>query len=101
MSTLIPNLTFRVIRMPSRPNGPLDRFVAIAWNYDYGQMVSTKPCHSYTEARAMLDDLVAERRCALRWFDGEYHVIGDGAQIEPIDEPSVPREVEDDLAHQA
>ncbi len=101
MSTLIPNLTFLVIRMRSEPRGPMNRFVAIAWNYDYGQMMSTKPCHSYTDARKELDDLVAERRCALRWFDGEYQVIGDGAHIEPVECPTVSRDTEDDLAHQA
>jgi hypothetical protein len=101
MSTLLPNLTFRVIRMPSAPNGPLSRFIAVAWNYDYGHLISTTPCRSYTDARAELDNLVEQRGCKLRWFDGEYQCAYDGDQITPVDLSSVPRETEDDLAHQA
>lgn len=101
MSTLIPNLTFRVIRMPSEPRGVLNRFIAVAWNYDYGQLMSTGPCRTYTDARLELDTLVKERKCALRWFDGEYQCCHDGAQIEPVDLTSVSRETEDDACHQA
>lgn len=105
MSTLIPNLTFRVIRMPSCPDdqrlAKCNRFVAVAWNYDHGQLMSTKPHHSYTDARAELDQLVAERGCSLRWFDGEYQCYGDGDCITPVDLTSVPRDVEDDLVHSA
>lgn len=106
MSTLIPNLTFRVIRMPAWLGALVEldsqrAYVAIAWNYDYGQLMSTKPHLTYTQARAELNALVSERGCALRYFDGEYQVEGDGAQITRVAEPSVPPGQEWDLAHQA
>ena len=97
MSTLKPNLTFRVVRMLC--NGGPTRYVAIAWNYDVGQLMATPPLETYTLARAALDILVTERGCFLRYFDGEYVLSHDGAQMETIDTPSVPREQEDDAAH--
>lgn len=105
-NTLIPMLTFRVIRMPAWPGANVEFqnqrvYVAIAWNYDYGQLMSTKPYMSYTDARSSLDELVTERKCALRWFDGEYEVAGDGAQIVPVDCPSVPDGQEQDRAHKS
>jgi hypothetical protein len=95
-------LTFRVIRMPADPHlHGQTRYVAVAWNYDYAQLMSTRPRMTYTEARAELDGIVSERGCALRWFDGEYECLGDGAQITPVATPTVARDVEQDNAHQA
>lgn len=100
---MLPNLTFRVVRMLcGKPyQQGVTRFVAIAWNYDHGQLVATKPHWSYTDARNELDVLVSERGCALRWFDGEYELWHDGAQMVKCDDPSVPPEKEDETAHQA
>lgn len=103
MSTLKPNLTFRVVRMlKGQPFGLETRFVAIAWNYDHGQLMATVPCLTYTDARRELDALVVSRGCALRWFDGEYECAGDGeSMIVCVDAPTVDREVEETIAHQA
>lgn len=102
MSTLLPCLTFRVIRMHCASTDPGKlRYVAVAWNYDVGQLMATKPLATYTYAREALDTLVTERRCKLRWFDGEYDCYHDGAQLTPVADPSLPRETEDDIVHQA
>lgn len=99
MSTFKPNLTFRVVRMPSGHGTTC--YVAIAWNYDHGQLIATRPYSSYTLARHELDSLVSERGCYLRWFDGEYQVAGDGAQLEPVPCPTVDPELGHKRAHQA
>lgn len=105
MPTLIPSLTYRVIRMPAGPgchvsNSPEEtRYVAVAWNYDHAQLMSTAPCLTYTLARAALDDLVSARGCALRWFDGEYECLGDGAQIGRVSDPDPLTLHEESLSH--
>ena len=100
------NLTYRVIRMPREPGADVTDpnqtvYVAIAWNYDYGQMMATRPHASYTVARVELNELVAERRCALRWFDGEYQVDGDGSQITSVSQPTLGGQLEAELCHHA
>ena len=64
--------TFRVIRFPK-----LNRFIAVAWNYDVAVLISTMDHDTYTGARAELDQTVAAMGVELKWFDGEYDCIGD------------------------
>ncbi len=51
-----------------------DRYVAVAWNYDLAVLVSTRDHSTYPAARLALDDVCAELRVELKWFDGEYEV---------------------------
>jgi hypothetical protein len=106
MSTLIPNLTFRVVRMPAAPGLDVSNpcnvlYVAIAWNYDHAQLIATHGHANYQAARSELNELVAERKCALRWFDGEYQVAGDGEQIVPVACPVLRPEQEQEMCHRA
>lgn len=104
--TLIPNLTYRVVRMPCEPGADVTIpnqtvYVAMAWNYDYGQLIVTRPHSSYTVARVELNEMVAERNCALRYWDGEYQVAGDGEQIVRVETETLGGKLEQELAHRA
>ena len=51
---------------------PIDRYVAIAWNYDIAVFISTRDHASYGDARAELQETADKLRVHLKWFDGEY-----------------------------
>ena len=59
------------------------RFVGIAWNYDKAVIFATRDYATYTDARAELATLAAERGVELRWFDGEYECQGEGDLMVP------------------
>lgn len=63
--------TFRVIRFPK-----LDRYIAVAWNYDVALLISTRDHDTYTGARAELNQTCEVMGVELKWFDGEYDCIG-------------------------
>lgn len=64
--------TFRVLFFPK-----CNRYVAIAWNYNEAVLISTRDRETYEDAKVELMSLADERGVELRWFDGEYEVIGD------------------------
>jgi hypothetical protein len=66
--------TFRVILLRTRHGR---RFVAVAWNYPGGVLVTSgASVPSYGEARDQLDVVAAEMGLCLRWFDGEFEHNG-------------------------
>lgn len=67
-------LSYRVIRFPK-----VNRFVALAWNYDEAIIIATAPHASYELARIELDELCVQREddVVLSWFDGEYDCVND------------------------
>ncbi len=71
--------TFRVIHFTK-----VDRYVAVAWNYDLGVLLSTRDCATYTEARGILDHICFENDVIPQWFDGEYSCAGEGHSLEPL-----------------
>ena len=76
--------SFRVIHFPK-----VNRYVAVAWNYDLAVLLSTGDFGSYHDARAELDKICAQHRVNLRWFDGEYSYAGDG-QLVTVDNVTIP-----------
>ena len=73
-------VTYRMIRFTA-----VNRYVAVAWNYDHAVLIATSDHATYTEARAELDKLCTERNVQLQWFDGEYTCDGEGYSLEPIE----------------
>jgi len=63
---------------------PIDRYVAIAWNYDQAVLISTTDHKSYGAARAELQETADKLRVHLRWFDGEYICNAGSDQMFPI-----------------
>jgi len=72
--------SFRVVHFPR-----IDKYIAMAWNYNLAVLISTKDHDTYTLARAELDQLCAETDVKLQWFDGEYTCDGEGRLFVPAD----------------
>ena len=68
--------TFRIVRYPK-----LNRYIAMAWNYEQAVLMATTDYDTYTNAREALDELAKERKVELKWFDGEYDINSDGQLI--------------------
>lgn len=77
--------TFRIIRFVK-----VNRYVAIAWNYDEAVLIASSDHSSYTDARRELDTLCSERNVKLQWFDGSYECAGEGEQLLPVESDLVP-----------
>ncbi len=72
---------FRVLTFKVQDKGV--RYVAIAWNYEQAVLVSSRDHATYTAARQELDDVCADLRVELRWFQGEYEAE-EGCTFPPV-----------------
>ena len=72
-------VTFRVIKFPK-----LNKYIAVAWNYDEAVLISTKPHNTYLEARVELNSTVVELNVELKWFDGEYEYNSSSGCLLPL-----------------
>lgn len=78
------DLTYKMIHFPE-----LDRWVAIAWNYDEAALFSPGDRSNYLDAKDALKDLLMNKGFdekkvfRLRWFDGVYEYNNENEQIFP------------------
>lgn len=100
MNRLPLQLSYRMIRFAAPDHdGPGPLYVGVAWNYGHGQLMSTPPLPTYTDARIELDRLAGERACQLRWFDGEYECTGRAEDLVPVAMPTLGAERECELVN--
>jgi len=82
MDIFIP-VTFKIIRFPK-----LNKYIGVAWNYDYAILISTK---NYSEASEVIRNLnisCTESKVQLKWFDGYFNYSSDD-QLVPTDDPLI------------
>ncbi len=72
------HVTYKIICFPK-----LQKWAAVAWNYELGVLLATSDHGSYTMAREELEKLCTQHNAQLRWFDGEYN-YGDDGMLYPI-----------------
>lgn len=59
--------TYRIIRFPK-----LNRFVAIAWNYDQAVLLSSADWSTYAQAKMELEHQAKRHDVNIKYFDGTY-----------------------------
>ena len=70
--------TYKVVRFTK-----VNRFVAVAWNYDEAVLIATRDHASRKDAFTELQGLCAERNVKIQWFDGDYRCDGHGDFLTP------------------